>query len=137
MRNLRGRRPNQAGMCCRASRLYAESDSSLKVMQPVLLLSLLAALGCGARPLLPTLSVHAVLTLRRSAVDAQQTGSHDFGVQAQLAFRPRGRARAEPLPLAGQVPIALPRSPDCQYALACEWAQLAEESTLTALGVGP
>jgi hypothetical protein len=94
-------------------------------------------MGCSGPPLLPTLSVHAVLTLRQSALDARQTGSSDFGVQAQLAFRPRGRASSEPVPLAGQVPIALPRQPDCQYALACEWAQLAEESTLSALGVGP
>lgn len=99
----------------------------------------LLSVGCGARPLLPTVSLHAVLTLRQSAVDARQAGSSDFGVQAQLAFRPRGRARVsdERVPFAGQAPIALPRQPDCQYALACEWAQLAEESTLTALGVGP
>lgn len=124
-------------MCCYALRLCAEPGLPLKLAQIVLLLVLLAALGCGSRPLLPTLSVHAVLTLRQSAVDLQQTGSHDFGVQAQLAFRPRGRARGEQLPLAAQLPIALPRSPDCQYTLACEWAQLAEESTLSALGVGP
>lgn len=124
-------------MCCRALRLYAEPRLLPKLTQLVLLLVLLAVLGCGAKPLLPTLSVHAVLTLRQSALDMQQTGSHDLGVQAQLAFRPRGRARADQPPLPGQVPIALPRSPDCQYALACEWAQLAEESTLTALGVGP
>ncbi|HTU59875.1 MAG TPA: hypothetical protein VMF89_15595 [Polyangiales bacterium] len=124
-------------MCCRALRLFAEPGLPPKLIQLALLLVPLAMLGCGARPLLPTLSVHAVLTLRQSAIDAEQTGKHDFGVQAQLAFRPRGRARAEQPPLPGQVPIALPRSPDCQYALACEWAQLAEESTLTALGVGP
>lgn len=106
-------------------------------MPLVLLGVLLALLGCGARPVLPTLSVHAVLTLRQSADAGRQTGSHDFGVQAQLAFRPRGRARAEQAPLSAQLPLALPRSLDCQYALACEWAQLAEESTLTALGVGP
>jgi hypothetical protein len=100
-------------------------------------IAVLGLLGCGERPLLPTLSVHAVLTLRQSAVDARQTGSHDFGVQAQLAFRPRGRDRSESVPLAAQIPIALPRQPDCQYTLACEWAQLAEESALSALGVGP
>jgi hypothetical protein len=114
--------------------LFVETGALLRcalVVVPSLLL------GCAARPLLPTLSVHAVLTLRQRAADLEQTGSHDFGVQAQLAFRPRGRARGEQLPLAAQLPIALPRSPDCQYALACEWAQLAEESTLNALGVGP
>jgi hypothetical protein len=99
--------------------------------------AVLSLLGCGERPLLPTLSLHAVLTLRQSAVDARQTGSSDFGVQAQLAFRPRGRNRTESVPLAAQSSIALPRPPDCQYSLACEWAQLAEESTLSALGVGP
>jgi hypothetical protein len=77
-----------------------------------------------------------VLTLRKSAVDTRQTGSNDFGVQAQLAFRPRGGARAQADNLA-QLPIALPRQPECQYALACEWAQLAEESALSALGVAP
>lgn len=104
----------------------------------MLVVAVLSSLGCGARPLLPTVSFHAVLTLRESAEGARRTGSHDFGVQAQLAFRPRGRAqvRDERAAFAGQA-IALPRQPDCQYALACEWAQLAEESTLTALGVGP
>jgi hypothetical protein len=104
-----------------------------------LLVLVFGVVGCGARPLLPTLSLHAVLTLRQNAAQARQTGSHDFGLQAQLAFRPRGRARpsSEEAPLTAQLPIALPRQPDCQYTLACEWAQLAEESTLTALGVGP
>lgn len=93
----------------------------------------LALFGC-ARPLLPTVSLHAVLVLRKSAVDARQTDSHDFGVQAQLAFRPRGAPRAR-VALDAQLPIALPQQPVCQHALACEWAQLAEESTLSALGV--
>ena len=124
-------------MCCRALRSVPESGFFPSPTQLALLGALLGLLGCGARPLLPTLTVHALLTLRTSAVDSQQTGSHDFGVQAQLAFRPRGGARGQQAPLAAAMPIALPRSPDCQYMLACEWAQLAEESTLNALGVGP
>ena len=101
----------------------------------MLLVFTLALFGCGARPLLPTLSVHAVLMLRKNAADARQTGSHDFGLQAQLAFRPRGKTRSHNEQTL--VPIALPRQPDCQSTLACEWAQLAEESALSALGVTP
>ncbi|HET8939547.1 MAG TPA: hypothetical protein VFN67_39175 [Polyangiales bacterium] len=98
----------------------------------------LALLGCGARPPLPTLSLHAVLVLRQAAMDAQQTSSHDFGLQAQLAFRPRGAPRTRGARVSRDaLPIALPETPDCQHALACEWAQLAEESTLSALGVSP
>lgn len=119
-------------MCCRALEMFGQTLCS-----SLLLAWLTMLVGCGAQPLLPTLSLHAVLTLRESAVDARQTGSHDFGVQAQMAFRPRGRPRAEGPPRAAQLPLALPRTPDCQSALACEWAQLAEESTLSALGVGP
>lgn len=98
-----------------------------------------ALCGCGARPLLPTLSLHAVLVLHQQAMDARQTRSHDIGLQAQLAFRPRGapRTRGARVSRDAQLPIALPQQPDCQHALACEWAQLAEESTLSALGVGP
>jgi hypothetical protein len=102
-------------------------------------LAALVSFGCGARPLLPTLSLHAVLVLHKGALDARQTSSHDYGLQAQLAFRPRGtpRTRATRSSLETQLPVALPRQPDCQHALACEWAQLAEESTLSALGVTP
>lgn len=101
-----------------------------------LIVAACALLGCGTRPLLPTLTLHALLTLRQAAKDTRQTASHDFGLQARLVFRPRSKPR--PLqPRAAQLPIALPQPPDCQYAIACEWAQLAEESALSALGVSP
>ena len=102
-------------------------------------LGALALLGCSARPLLPTLSLHAVLVLHQQAMDAQQARSHDVGLQAQLAFRPRGapRTRGARVSRDALLPIALPQQPDCEHALACEWAQLAEESTLSALGVAP
>jgi hypothetical protein len=88
---------------------------------------------------LPTLSIHALFTLRQGAVDARPKASNDFSVQAQLSFRPRGKPHprvprgAEPLPMSMPLPVA----PDCQQASLCEWAGLAEESTLSALGVSP
>ena len=123
-------------MGSRASGPFVEqSVLPIRCARRVLLVVVLGSVGCATRPPLPTLSLHAVLTLRQNAAQTRETGSHDFGLQAQLAFRPRGRARA--ITEEAQIPIALPRQPDCQYALACEWAQLAEESTLSALGVGP
>lgn len=119
---------------------HAELNSSIwRTVRCCATLAALSLFGCGARPLLPTLSLHAVLVLRKGAVDARQTTTHDFGVQAQLAFRPRGRprTRAAAASFDPQFAVPLPRQPDCQHALACEWAQLAEESTLTALGVAP
>jgi hypothetical protein len=100
-------------------------------------LAALALFGCGTRPLLPTLSLHAVLVLHQAAMDARQTSSHDVGLQAQLAFRPRGAPRTRAARFDSQLAVALPKQPDCHHALACEWAQLAEESTLSALGVEP
>jgi hypothetical protein len=109
-----------------------------RVRDVVLPLLLTATLGCGWRPPLPTLSLHAVLTLREGSVaTTKQTGTSDVGLLAQLAFRPRETPRAGDAAQSAQLPIALPRPPDCQHALACEWAQLAEESALSALGVGP
>jgi hypothetical protein len=113
--------------------------SSVSALRP-LGFAVLGALGivssaCGARPLLPTFALHGVLILHRADGDAKQAGSHDVGLQAQISFRPRGAARAPAVsPL---LPIPLPMLPDCEYSLACEWAQLAEESALSALGVGP
>jgi hypothetical protein len=98
-----------------------------------------SASACGTRTLLPTLSLHAVLVLRQGALDARPKASNDFALQAQLSFRPRGRPHPRlpqgtaPLPMS--MPLAV--APDCQQAVLCEWAELAEESTLSALGVSP
>jgi hypothetical protein len=100
----------------------------------------LGASACTARPLLPTLSLHALLVLHQAALGGDRPErSRDLGLQAQLSFRPRHK----PHPRVRQTSVALPMvmpltaASDCQHALLCEWAQLAEESTLAALGVTP
>lgn len=119
------------------SRLYRETKLRVVIAVGVAVAACACLAGCALAWPLPTLRVHALLTLRQRATDTKHTGSHDFGVQAELAFRPRRRARTDPRLPAPRAAIALPRQPDCQHALTCEWAQLAEEATLSALGVSP
>ena len=101
-----------------------------------LLLSLCAS-GCSAHELIPALSLHAVLVLQRRGQDRSARG-RDFAVTAQLAFggaRPRATEVASELE---RMPRVMPKStPACEETALCEWARMAEESALSALGVSP
>ena len=97
------------------------------------------AAGCSARELTPALSVHTVLVLhQRAAAAREHRRGHDVAVTAQLAFggaRPQRHAAAVReralSPLAGDSSVA------CEESALCEWARMAEESALAALGVRP
>ena len=101
----------------------------------VCLLLGLCAWSCSAHELVPAFSLHSVLVLHRRDQGRAVRG-RDFALTAQLGFggaRPHRRAsELEPLPrLAAQSP------PACEETALCEWARMAEESALAALGVSP
>ena len=97
----------------------------------------LCACGCSAHELVPALSLHSVLVLHRRDQEQAARG-HDFALTAQLGFgggRRRTRDHAgelEPLPR-----TAVQSAPACEEIALCEWARMAEESALAALGVSP
>jgi hypothetical protein len=103
----------------------------------------LCASSCSAHELVPSLSLHAVLVLQRrdqeQIAQAQGLGrGRDFSLTARLGFggaRPGKRDNAgelEPLPQ-----LAAQSTPACEEIALCEWARMAEESALAALGVSP
>lgn len=97
---------------------------------------LLGLAACSsAHELVPALSLHAVLVLHRRAQDVVGRGQ-DYALTAQLAF---GGVRPRKREFAGELE-PLPRMTDavaCEETALCEWARMAEESALVALGVEP
>src|SRR5262245_2954795 len=97
----------------------------------------LCAAGCSAHELIPALSLHAVLVLQRRDLERVARG-RDFALTAQLAFggaHPRARVSSAELE---RMPRVMPQSaPACEETALCEWARMAEESALSALGVSP
>jgi len=93
--------------------------------------------GCTAHELVPALSLHAALVLHRRDQDARER-SRDTALSLQLAF---GGARARPHAVARREPelspLAQERAPACEETALCEWARMAEEAALDALGVRP
>lgn len=95
------------------------------------------ACGCTARTLVPSLSVHGVAVLHRRAQLTQGQRAADFALQLGLTFAadPPKRARAA---LDDVATRAMPWDGEpCSEPALCEWARLAEESALLALGVAP
>ena len=95
---------------------------------------LLISLSACARPLLPTLSVHAILVLHHAASDQAARG-HQLSVLAQASFR--ARRQATPRQALGTRRQPLPMLPNCDQSVLCEWETLAEEAALAELGVSP
>ena len=96
------------------------------------------AAACTGREFVPALSVHAVWVLQRRTRDEVASG-RDLAVTAQLAFggsRERRQKFAREPPSSMQR-LALQSAPACEEAALCEWARMAEESALAALGVTP
>jgi hypothetical protein len=95
------------------------------------------ACGCTSRTLVPSLSVHGVAVLHQRAQLAKGQRATDFALQLGLTFAndPPKRARA------ALEDVGAPATPwdsePCAEPAVCEWARLAEESALLALGVAP
>jgi hypothetical protein len=95
--------------------------------------------ACTGQGLLPTLSVHAVTQLEQRTKTAERRSGRDVAVSVQLAFatsrrNPRSQRLGSELPWQ---PSAAADDVECEHAALCEWAWLAEESTLAALGLQP
>jgi hypothetical protein len=106
----------------------------------VLLLTCASLLGCGVHIPLPTLSVHALSQLTRSRQATETRRARDFLVLVQLTFEtPAAHARRPRTTLERELLSAglEPLPGTCEEAALCEWASLAEEATLSALGVAP
>ena len=117
--------------------LQKRSTETARMTRGLCLLFSLCACGCSAHQLIPALSLHAVLVLQRRGQERAARG-RDFALTAQLAFggaRPRVKARGDMLE---RLPRIKPQSaPACEETALCEWARMAEESALAALGVSP
>lgn len=84
---------------------------------------------------MPALSVHAVTRLAQRRTDDAQVRGRTVSVTVQLAFALAGQTPARAAP--ALQPWAATSPEDCEPRALCEWAWLAEEATLTALGVAP
>jgi hypothetical protein len=96
--------------------------------------------GCGTSFPLPSLSLHALSQLTRSRSSTETRRARNFLLLVQLTFQTRAantRRPRTPLEL-DLLSIGWEALPDaCEDAGLCEWARLAEESSLSALGVAP
>lgn len=104
-------------------------------VMPVLFASCLQ--GCASHSALPALSIHALLTLHRRELVPQQRRENELALSVQVSFA----AEPERLPGLREAEPDLVRVPrdiePCAQTALCEWARLAEESALRALGVEP
>jgi hypothetical protein len=106
-------------------------------MTRAICLFLLCLSGCTARNAVPSLSVRGLAVVHQRDQNAHGQRAADFALQLQLTFAtdPPKRARAALDDVAAR---AQPwDSEPCAEPALCEWARLAEESALLALGIAP
>jgi len=99
-----------------------------------------APLGCGMHGLSPTLSIHGLARIKQRARLPEQRRTQDFAITVQLTLANARRATSpapDPADLAS-VNARPPRNDvGCEQTALCEWAWLAEEAALVALGIAP
>jgi hypothetical protein len=101
------------------------------------LIPVLFACACVTRSLIPSVAIHGVAVFHQRALVPSQGHAQDLALSVQLAFLTEPHRLPNPNNELIRASQTQPDGEPCLQSALCEWASMAEESTLQALGVAP
>jgi hypothetical protein len=101
------------------------------------LIPVLFACACATRSLIPSVALHGVAVFHQRTLVPSQGHARDFALTVQLAFLNEPHRSPNPNDELTRPAREQPDAEPCLQSALCEWASLAEESALQALGVAP